>query len=96
MAVTCCATSCRAPVQKVYDTVGWFGLLALVYFGGNFLWRLISPFRDAFDCSGDETVTGLSNPQRKRVLSGMRSTGKLHLGNYVGALAELGEDAGRA
>ncbi len=26
------------------------------------------------------------NPQRKRVLSGMRSTGKLHLGNYVGAL----------
>jgi len=25
--------------------------------------------------------------QRKRVLSGMRSTGKLHLGNYVGALA---------
>ena len=23
---------------------------------------------------------------RKRVLSGMRSTGKLHLGNYVGAL----------
>jgi Zn-dependent protease len=38
-----------APVQKVYDTVGWFGLLALVYFGGNFLWRLISPVRDAFD-----------------------------------------------
>jgi tryptophanyl-tRNA synthetase len=26
------------------------------------------------------------NPIRKRVLSGMRSTGKLHLGNYVGAL----------
>lgn len=26
------------------------------------------------------------NQQRKRVLSGMRSTGKLHLGNYVGAL----------
>jgi tryptophanyl-tRNA synthetase len=26
-------------------------------------------------------------PSRKRVLSGMRSTGKLHLGNYVGALA---------
>ena len=23
---------------------------------------------------------------KKRVLSGMRSTGKLHLGNYVGAL----------
>ena len=27
-----------------------------------------------------------SSPSRKRVLSGMRSTGKLHLGNYVGAL----------
>ncbi len=27
-----------------------------------------------------------SSAQRKRVLSGMRSTGKLHLGNYVGAL----------
>jgi Zn-dependent protease len=38
-----------APVQKLYDTVGWFGLLALVYFGGNFVWRLISPVRDAFD-----------------------------------------------
>ena len=31
-------------------------------------------------------MTAPSNPQRKRVLSGMRSTGKLHLGNYVGAL----------
>src|SRR2546423_2179507 len=28
-----------------------------------------------------------SAKSRKRVLSGMRSTGKLHLGNYVGALA---------
>ena len=28
-----------------------------------------------------------STNSRKRVLSGMRSTGKLHLGNYVGALA---------
>ena len=27
-----------------------------------------------------------ANKSRKRVLSGMRSTGKLHLGNYVGAL----------
>src|SRR5438270_9106448 len=27
------------------------------------------------------------SPAKKRVLSGMRSTGKLHLGNYVGALA---------
>jgi len=28
----------------------------------------------------------MSNSLKKRVLSGMRSTGKLHLGNYVGAL----------
>ncbi|HEY1810414.1 MAG TPA: tryptophan--tRNA ligase, partial [Acidobacteriaceae bacterium] len=31
----------------------------------------------------------MSNPsssRRKRVLSGMRPTGKLHLGNYMGAL----------
>jgi len=28
----------------------------------------------------------MPSTQRKRVLSGMRSTGKLHLGNYVGAL----------
>ena len=27
-----------------------------------------------------------SSEKRKRVLSGMRPTGKLHLGNYVGAL----------
>jgi tryptophanyl-tRNA synthetase len=36
-----------------------------------------------------DTETGMTTPQcqsRKRVLSGMRSTGKLHLGNYVGAL----------
>src|SRR5207302_4533015 len=31
------------------------------------------------------TPVNLSNP-KPRVLSGMRSTGKLHLGNYVGAL----------
>ena len=28
----------------------------------------------------------MPSPNRKRVLSGMRSTGKVHLGNYVGAL----------
>jgi tryptophanyl-tRNA synthetase len=28
-------------------------------------------------------------PHKKRILSGMRSTGKLHLGNYVGALANF-------
>jgi hypothetical protein len=33
----------------VYDSLGWFGLLALVYFGGNFLGRLIYPVIDAFN-----------------------------------------------
>src|SRR6185312_2148172 len=43
----------------------------------------------------DQASTQASNPnqssiqsgRRQRILSGMRSTGKLHLGNYVGALA---------
>jgi tryptophanyl-tRNA synthetase len=40
-------------------------------------------------CALSRTVEKLMTPStklRKRVLSGMRSTGKLHLGNYVGAL----------
>jgi len=36
-------------VRRVYDTVGWFGLLALVYFGGNLLGRLIYPVLNIFD-----------------------------------------------
>lgn len=35
------------PVRRAYDAVGIFGLLALVYLGGNLLWRVISPFLDA-------------------------------------------------
>jgi len=31
-------------------------------------------------------MTNLETPQRPRILSGMRPTGKLHLGNLVGAL----------
>src|SRR3954449_5201304 len=42
--------------------------------------------RNPHSFSGASTLTALRNPLRKRVLSGMRSTGKLHLGNYVGAL----------
>jgi Zn-dependent protease len=32
------------PVRRVYDSIGVFGLLALVYLGGNFLSMLIAPF----------------------------------------------------
>jgi len=30
-------------VRRIYDTVGIFGLMALVFFGGNFLMALIRP-----------------------------------------------------
>ena len=37
------------PVLKAYDTIGWLGLLALVYFGGGLLWRLIAPVLGIFE-----------------------------------------------
>ena len=37
------------PVRRVYDTMGWFALLALVYFGGNFLGQLIFPVLGVFN-----------------------------------------------
>ena len=36
-------------VARVYDAVGWFALLALVFFGGALLTRLISPVLALFD-----------------------------------------------
>jgi Zn-dependent protease len=38
-----------APLLKAYDTIGWLGLLALVYFGGGLLWRLITPVLRIFE-----------------------------------------------
>src|SRR5882762_1083220 len=38
-----------APMLRAYDTVGWLGLIALVYFGGGLLGRLIYPVRGLFD-----------------------------------------------
>jgi Zn-dependent protease len=37
------------PIRRVYDTMGWVGLLVLVYFGGSFLGHLISPVIGAAD-----------------------------------------------
>jgi len=37
------------PIRRVYDTMGWFALLALVYFGRNFLSQLIFPVLGVFD-----------------------------------------------
>jgi Zn-dependent protease len=34
--------------RRTYDMIGWFGLLALVYFGGGILSRIISPFLSLF------------------------------------------------
>jgi Zn-dependent protease len=36
------------PIRKVYDRVGFFALLALVYLGGGLLWSLIRPVRDFY------------------------------------------------
>jgi Zn-dependent protease len=36
------------PVRRVYDTIGMVGLLALVYFGGGFLNRLLDPVLGLF------------------------------------------------
>jgi Zn-dependent protease len=38
-----------ASAQRVYDTVGWLGLLALIYLGGGILGRLIFPVIDVFN-----------------------------------------------
>jgi Zn-dependent protease len=38
-----------ASAQRVYDTAGWLGLLALIYLGGGLLGRLIFPVIDAFN-----------------------------------------------
>lgn len=35
--------------QRAYDTIGWVGLLALVFFGGGILGRLIFPLVDVFN-----------------------------------------------
>jgi Zn-dependent protease len=35
--------------RRVYDMVGWFGLLALVYFGGGLLGRVLSPVISFFE-----------------------------------------------
>ena len=36
-------------IREIYDRVGWFALMALVFFGGSFLGRLIYPVLGIFD-----------------------------------------------
>lgn len=44
-----------ADILRIYDTVGYFALMILVFFGGNFLGRLIFPVVGVFD----SILTGL-------------------------------------
>jgi Zn-dependent protease len=37
------------PAQSAYDTIGWIGLMVLVFFGGGILGHLIFPFIAVFD-----------------------------------------------
>jgi Zn-dependent protease len=37
------------PVRRVYDMIGIFGLLLLVYFGGRYLGAILNPVLGAFD-----------------------------------------------
>ena len=37
------------PVRRVYDMLGIFGLLILIYFGGNYLGRILGPVLRVFD-----------------------------------------------
>ncbi len=37
----------------------------------------------------------MTSPGRKRVLSGITATGRLHIGNYIGAISLWAENQGR-
>jgi len=37
------------PIRRVYDNVGRFGLILLLFFGGRLLWTLMSPILGIFD-----------------------------------------------
>jgi Zn-dependent protease len=37
------------PVRRIYDTVGMFGLVLLFFFGGNFVYAIVTPIISAFD-----------------------------------------------
>ena len=78
----------------MYDRIGYFGLVILMFvlpmIGLPLIDILISPFlgflwRPA-EFLPETLMSDPSQTKKGRILSGMRPTGKLHLGNYVGAL----------
>ncbi len=79
---------------RVYDRIGYGGLIVIMFIlpmmGISIIGVLIAPFHGILS-SAAEPVPEILMPDtnrtnKGRILSGMRPTGKLHLGNYVGAL----------
>jgi len=79
--VNCCPSQFGASTTRWVVCITCIGLLR-----GKFPGRLIFPVSRRIQFPVDENVMSTRSNHRKRVLSGMRSTGKLHLGNFVGAL----------
>ena len=80
-------------IRAFYDRFGMFFLLLLFVFGGRFIGAVTHQPDSAVVLLISFVIgANLSDPLEskaagKRILSGMRATGKLHLGNYMGALA---------
>ena len=71
---------------RVYDSSDALRCWRLSIWAEDYLSQLISPLLAISIILCFENLMASRHNNRKRVLSGMRSTGKLHLGNYVGAL----------
>ena len=79
---------------RVYDRIGYFGLIVLMFvlpMIGISIHRRDDRAVSWLLQGTAERIPGLSMTdtnlfKKGRILSGMRPTGKLHLGNYVGAL----------
>ncbi len=79
---------------RVYDRIGYGGLIVIMFIlpmmGISIVGVMITPFMAFFQALLSSVpefpMTDTNRTKKGRVLSGMRPTGKLHLGNYVGAL----------
>ena len=77
-------------LERIYDRIGIFGSVLLFFCGyAAHPAGVLSASAERVRHDAGEPVSEPALNQdsgRKRVLSGMRPTGKLHLGNYMGAL----------
>ena len=79
---------------RVYDRIGYGGLMVIMFilpYDGNLNCRRTDyAFHGVLPRAArfvpELPMTDTNRTKKGRVLSGMRPTGKLHLGNYVGAL----------